>query len=165
MYLYQTPWTSSRDLCIERHADHCKVRFQLLSVLLHHDVNLVGSEDQTLKAWKLNNTVWSVVGNYGGDKAHDAPITALACGGDKVVSGCAGGQLKIWDAIQGNLVATVDAHAGGICDTVYWESSDMKVMISCGKDAAIRVWELSTLSTPNVSTRVLFLYSNADSFV
>ena len=104
-----------------------------------------------MKAWKLVDNNWAIVGTYGGDNAHSSSITALVSKGDVTVSGARNGDFKVWSTTQGSLVNTVEAHQGGIRDIEYWENNAMKVIITCGNDAAIRVWDFKKKKKKDVS--------------
>ena len=75
--------------------------------------------------------------------------------GTRLATGSAGGQVRLWDAATGGLLATLTGHTD-IVRLVTW-NPDGQRLASCGPDGTARIWEagraaeLATLRVPGAS--------------
>ena len=97
-----------------------------------------GGRDKTIAVWQLRGSKCERV-----IEGHERAVTVLAfTPNEELLSGDAGGALKLWSWPKGKLLLDLDGHAG----TVYTlgTSADGSLLASGGKDETIRVWSRET---------------------
>ena len=67
-------------------------------------------------------------------------MLAYSADGDFIASGHSDGQVKVWDARSGNLVAGFHGHTDKV-KTVEWTPDDNEV-VSSSDDGSVRIWNM-----------------------
>lgn len=102
---------------------------------------VLGGADYSLRVVDLasGNTDFEIAG------AHPEPITFVAWAPkDPVIasgSGYAGGPIRLWDAVSGKPLGTLEGHTSWICELVF--SADGQRLYSAGADQTIRIWDVA----------------------
>jgi WD40 repeat protein len=106
-----------------------------------------GGRDKTIAIWNLRGSKCERV-----LEGHERAVTVLAMtsgpgdgnepGGEELLSGDAGGGLKLWSWPRGKLLLELDEHVGPVY--TLGSSADGKLLASGAKDESICVWERET---------------------
>lgn len=132
---------------------------QVNGICVCGDMVITASLDKSVKAWKYNpaGNTWALVGNYGGQQtAHDHGVISAASVHDKVFSGSESGEVKLWDAANGSQLNALNAHNGPVSAIAGWEAKGMSVLLTCGADSTVKVWDLASITSPQVQP--IFVY-------
>lgn len=103
---------------------------------------VLGDADHHLRSVELANgsTKFDVA------EAHPEPITCVAWSPNSSViasgSGFAvGGPIRLWDAVSGKLLGTLEGHTAWICELIF--SADGLRLYSASSDQTIRIWDVT----------------------
>ena len=132
---------------------------QVNGICVCGDMVITASLDKSVKAWKYNpsGNAWALVGNYGGQQtAHDQGVTCVSSVHDKVFTGSDSGEVKLWDGANGSQLNAFSAHNGTVAAISGWEANGMQVVLTCGADSTVKVWDLNSITTPQVQP--IFVY-------
>jgi WD40 repeat protein len=93
-----------------------------------------GSKDNTIRLWSINGELLSEL------KGHSKEVTSVKFSddGQKLVSGCADGNIKEWDAKSKTEIRTIKAHEGWTRSVAY--NYNGTLIASGGDDGKIQIW-------------------------
>merc|ERR550514_1610573 len=113
-------------------------------VVLSSDANfaLSGSWDRTMRLWDLNTGVCSRT-----FQGHGKDVYSVAFSADnrQIVSGSRDRTIKLWNTL-GECKYTIqeDMHTDWVSSVKFSPSAKMPLIVSCGWDKLVKVWNLST---------------------
>jgi WD40 repeat protein len=106
---------------------------------------VTGSMDKNVIIWQIKDRL--ITSQLKMDKAHDAPVRAVAMTGDAtvIVSGSMDNICKIWDRQTRKLLRVLEGHQGSI--TSICISKDDQLILSGSYDKTCRIWNRETGKT------------------
>ncbi|KAI9786083.1 MAG: Transcription initiation factor TFIID subunit 5 [Peltula sp. TS41687] len=100
---------------------------------------LTGSSDKTVRMWSV--TTGNAVRLFTG---HTANLTSMACSpdGKTLASADEYGVILLWDLASGRRIKRMRGHGKGGIWALSW-SVESTVLVSCGHDGTVRVWNVA----------------------
>uniref|UniRef100_A0A0N5AHY7 LisH domain-containing protein n=1 Tax=Syphacia muris TaxID=451379 RepID=A0A0N5AHY7_9BILA len=105
---------------------------------------LVDAKLHGLRLWDLKSG--TLLRTYS-DAAHQDLIVHSSFGGNNqnyIATGC-NEDVRIWNHKSDHLIASLSGHTGKV-NTVVWNPTNPRMLVSCSDDNTVRVWASSTLS-------------------
>ncbi len=101
---------------------------------------LSGGRDRMLRLWdlKTGTPVRPAI-------AQDGWVTAVAASGKFLASATAQGDISLWWAESGRLLADLEGHRGAVSTLAL--TADGKTLVSAGQDTTIVIWDIADLQT------------------
>jgi len=110
-----------------------------VSLDLSASIAAVGCSDGNVMLWKVvDDSLEQCIGFW---RAHDEAVRSVALGGSQVVTGGRGGQLRLWNALNGSIVFPMEGHEGDVLalDVDF----DRQRACSGASDSSLKVWDLT----------------------
>lgn len=111
------------------------------SICVAGDMVCTAGEDGAVRAWKLADGAWGLVGSFGGSVAHNGPVRRVASFNGHIYTGAASGEVKVW-SMAGVQESQLQAHTDAIVDIVGWAGADKVALFTCSADKTVKVWDL-----------------------
>ncbi|MDT9193453.1 NACHT domain-containing protein [Limnospira sp. PMC 1245.20] len=91
-------------------------------------------------------------------QGHSKPVRAIAFQGDKVLSASEDQTLRFWDSQSGKCLRLIQGYTNPVWSVAC--SPTQPLIVSGDEDCFVRVWDLSTLETENLTNKVLGNHDN-----
>lgn len=150
-------WQASRVVCTDLQHDSTHPVSKIVSDL-RHNMALTCTYDGTISIWRFEDAQSSAAGGTNSSRlranvnrasssyspssylyGHTQPVTECCFRGNTVVSGDKSGSLLVWDLQQSELLHRFRAHPGPI--TALESVEDGNIIITCGTDGYVKVWD------------------------